>query len=449
MNRLKLDFSLNTSTERKEFLDNYLEKSYFKTTPLSYEELEMCGNYILWGKDADGKNSVQRKEIQIDTKAKIWDTQEVDSLDALMETPTFNENLIIGPSEARIKKPKLNFSREEALNNSSPEFQKIFNNLFIEIDELDYLISQYEFIHNKRKLPPRVELIERISEEKRQLLNEKATHLNQFQYLKKRHLLVELRRQQYTLKDSIKETLIFDTIKPAEISPLYPTFEVEIPVFPLGVKGDNLLSKLIFFNKDNLNIDLAEEELKVISNFIWDKEEQEKNKQQFYFDFTEKEHVYELFNLFFDLEDSAATIDMPESTLGDLLKTLKYYIELAEFNEVQKEILNLKIKKVKNQEIAKHINQKYNKSYTSNYISTIFRQKIIEQINEAARYHKRIIQNIFFKEEFKKCTSCGVLYLKDSHNFVKKSKAKDGFTNRCKKCDSIARKKIKEAKAHG
>lgn len=63
--RLKLDFTLTTTEEREAFIEEYTRELTF--TPTS-EELEMMGNYILWGKDSDGKSSVQRKEIQISTR---------------------------------------------------------------------------------------------------------------------------------------------------------------------------------------------------------------------------------------------------------------------------------------------------------------------------------------------------------------------------------------------
>ena len=73
-----------------------------------------------------------------------------------------------------------------------------------------------------------------------------------------------------------------------------------------------------------------------------------------------------------ELEDSIEELPV-ESNLKKLLDTLRYYIELTDLTEVQKEILDLKINKVKNQNIADFVNKKYGKSYTANYISTIFR----------------------------------------------------------------------------
>ena len=102
-----------------------------------------------------------------------------------------------------------------------------------------------------------------------------------------------------------------------------------------------------------------------------------------------------------------------------LIRTLFYYLDFAEITEVQKEILDLKIKKIKNQDIANKINKKFGKSYTANYISTIFRQKIIPKINAAAAFHKKIVSNLFFEEEFKKCSCCGVYLLRDPEIFVR------------------------------
>jgi hypothetical protein len=73
----------------------------------------------------------------------------------------------------------------------------------------------------------------------------------------------------------------------------------------------------------------------------------------------------------------------------------------------------------------------------------IYRQKIIPAIIEAVQYHLRVCENLFFPEEFKECNTCGRLLLRDSYNFVRKSRSKDGFTNRCKRCDKADRERKK------
>lgn len=144
--------------------------------------------------------------------------------------------------------------------------------------------------------------------------------------------------------------------------------------------------------------------------------------------------------MFFDLDGAAANAEL-ESSLPELLATLDYYIQQANLTDIQQEILDMKMRKVKNVDIAAEVNKKWGKTYTANYISTIFRQRIIPKINEAAKYHEKIISNIFFEEEFKACSSCGRVLLRDTTNFTRKARSKDGLTSRCKECEKKARQK--------
>ena len=74
MDKLNLNFELEMASERSEFL-----KDYLKDKNLSATNLETCANYLLFGKDEDGKNPVQRKELQIQTKRKTWDKNKADA----------------------------------------------------------------------------------------------------------------------------------------------------------------------------------------------------------------------------------------------------------------------------------------------------------------------------------------------------------------------------------
>jgi hypothetical protein len=71
-------------------------------------------DYLLWGKDADGKNGRQQG-LELKSKHGTWDESPVESLDMLMEQPTFSETQLspLGSTQYRVKKEK--FSREEAL----------------------------------------------------------------------------------------------------------------------------------------------------------------------------------------------------------------------------------------------------------------------------------------------------------------------------------------------
>ena len=448
MNRLKLDWALSTSTERNDFVQQYIKQDTFVSRPLTSDELETIANYILWGKNENNKNLDQEGFIELPRKNSTWSSQNVESLDELSESPTFNETSIYSlNSKLPIKKSRETFPRQETLKTAPPHLIDVYKSLWNEIDKTELTINYYELLHEKRTKEPRAELLNSLSEEEREYCAARAKTLNQFKYLKLRHLLVELRREQYTLKDSFSTQILPHSTQPVqEEEPL--AFDADIPVYPLGVQCALPTSALIFQPFTQLiPSNFTENQLSDISNYYWTKKSDQKLDSRS-IHFTDLETVYQLFLLLEDFEDE---IPSTLSTTPNLLNTLKFYIQEADLTEPQREILDLKIKKEKNQDIAIYINKKYGKSYTANYISTIFRQKIIPTINETAAYHEKIIQNLFFKEEFKTCIKCGRTLLRDPINFVRKSRAKDGLSNRCKCCDKKDReeKKIKEVEKNG
>ena len=442
-NRLHLDFSIPGTIERKDFVDQYVQRPEFILKPLTPEELETIANYILWGKDPDGQSLVQKGDISIETRNKTWQRDDTESLDAMMESPTFNEASLRKPTEARTRIAREVFDRQKALEECPEHMRAVFEDLFDRIDRLEMSIHFYEFAHGKRKEPPRTALTKRFSEAEVDAARAIAEKWNQFKYLKQRHLIVELRREQFTLRDNYVEKHVRHTPPEPDLDPVNLDFEAEIPVFPLGLVGAPF-SELVFKQVDDLNpTTYTEEELDVLTRHYWNKKEQ--SRPQLFFDFGELEHVYELFGQLVELEEELDALPL-ESNLGKLIATLKYYIALTDLTEAHQEILDLKINKQKNQDIADIINKKYGKSYTANYISTIFRQKIIPRINETANFHALIIENMCFEENFKKCHGCGKWLLIDAENFVRKSRSKDGFSTKCKKCDRADRERKKVTK---
>lgn len=397
-------------------------------------------DYILWGKDKDGKNGKQQG-LGLKSKHGTWDDSPVESLDALMEQPTFNEAALsaLGTTQFRTKKEV--FSREEALAEASPTVQQSFLNLFSEIDRLDFLTSQYDLNHGKRTKPIRTELIRRFTPEEIATMQEKVAHWNQYKYLKMRHQLVELRREQYTLRDSYRKIIFSQTSDDFAETPTID-LDVNVEVLPLGLHYNDGISLEVFRAWRELDPEkISQEDLSLISDLYWKKmgfAPPTFATTQTYIDFRELEHVYHLLNYLSELRDAEKEADM-SSNLSSLLRTLQFYVEHSDLTDIQREILDMKLNKKKNTDIAWDINKKYGKTYTPNYISTIFRQRIIPRINEAAKMHEEIIANIFFPENFKACSTCGEIKLRCPENFTRKSRANDGFSARCKKCEKIAR----------
>ena len=437
-NRLKLDFSLQTNIERKEFLEKYLQSEMFQKREPDEDELATMADYLLWGKDPVTGLNGKQSGLDLKSKRGTWDDSPVESLDALMEQPTFNESALSTLGSTQFRTKKETFSREEALAEASPTVRESFLNLFHEIDRLDFMIEQYELNHGKRTKEIRQSLIKQFDEEALRRMREAVTHWNQYKYLKMRHELVELRREQYTLRDSYKKIMFtqptddYTEHEPAE-------FDVNVDVLPLGLHYGDGISLQVFRAWRELDPEQIHDiDLRLISELYWKKEQFAPSTSQTYIDFRELEHVYQLLNYLCELKDAEKEVDM-SSNLSSLLRTLHFYIDHAELTDIQREILDMKLNKKKNTDIAWDINHKYGKSYTPNYISTIFRQRIIPRINEAAVLHKEIISNIFFPENFKRCSCCGVIKLRCPENFTRKSRANDGYAPRCKVCEKKAR----------
>ena len=433
MNRLKLDFTLETALERSQFINTYI----VQFPDLTNSEAETIANYLLWGKDSNGKPV--GNDLNLETK---WSREEntPDSLDAVLEQPGASHIVVKDLNNATVyRKPRTVFDRAQTRKDAPSYLLSTFENLWHLIDEIDLEINFYEERTGKRDKPPREELLKRFTNEEIELIRARSQKLNQYGYLKRRHQLIDLRREQFTIRDSYQSTfnLTQSIFAPTSNSTV---FDCDVPVLPLGLI-DEPVGKLIF----QLNFDPGaynEQQLQSISKLVWSKREVDSSTA---FDFRNLEAVYQLYLFKIDLLDQIERNKLSskvEPNQESLLQTLDFYEQLADLSDLQLEILRLKEKKTKNQDIADYINKKYGKSYTANYISTIFRQKIIVKINEAAELHRDTVENCFFPENFKRCAECGRILLLDGRNWVRKSRSKDGFQNKCKKCEKKGRNKV-------
>ena len=430
-NRLQLNFQLESAADRTAFVQEYLAALPFTPTA---DELETISNYILWGKNEKGKNAQQDKDVEL----KRWAADPVESLDALLELPGFNESSLKTLKAPAAKVSRVVFDREYALNHAPEWLRGTYEELFNQIDTIELMLNYYELWTGKRKLPPRASLLHRFSAAEAQDLNERALRLSQYKYLKMKHLLVELRAQQYSYQDTFSTKIMQHA---AAIEPLLMEEKIwigeDVQVRPIGLKTDTPLSDKIF-GEPSPSI-FTPEELKEINTLLW-----QKPNSSLILDFTKEDHLLNLFCARLDLQDTEQE-DPHEiySPAASILKTLQYYEDRANLSPLQKDLLTLKLEHKPNAEIASFLNKKYDKSYNDNYISTIFHQKIIPSVAAAARDHREVMENIFFPENFKKCRDCGRELLLSSANFVRQKKSSDGFSPRCKACEKKKRSKYK------
>lgn len=433
-NRLKLKFDLETAQERAQFIETYI----VQFPDLTSTEASTIADYLLWGKGEDG--TPIGKDTGLETR---WTKQnEAESLDAVLENPALSNAQLYTLNDAVVlKKSRDVFDRDEA-RQEAPEFLRTtFEELWKTIDEIELEINFYEERIGKRDKPPRDELLKRFNDEEVELIRARSQKLNQYGYLKLRGRIRELRTEQFTIRDSYRSTFNITQSTYSSKNKSF-VFDCDVEVLPLGIK-EGAVGELIF----DINFDpraLNEQQLRLISDLVWKK----KNwKGTEFFDFRDLTSVYQLYLFKEEFDDRLEQIKVDhviENNLEKLLDTLAFYEEIADLTDIQREILRFKEQKKKNADIAEYINKKYGKSYTANYISTIFKQKIIVKINEAAKLHQDTIENCFFKENFKQCSECGRILLLDGRNWVKKTRSKDGFQNKCKRCERETRKKKKE-----
>lgn len=429
--KLDLDFSIGSSDDRAKFVSKYL-KSVDPTT-LTDTNLELIGTYILWGKDSDGFNAKQKKLVQLKSKYSTWDHLEIASLDQLQENPTFNEAELRPITDTPLIKRKASFSRTEARQFAPPEILSELEKLWREIDRIELGINYWEIEHKKRTKPPREALLKRFSSEEAESIRRAALKLNQYSYLKQRHLLVVKRTEQYSYQNSWTRHIQKRDSIPVPEHQVTPIFGDNVDVLPAGFKTESALSKKIFPEAGWPIPNFEDEELRRLSDILWTKSSTPR-----YLDFSDEKNVAAFLKVFedihFDLED------LPfESTMREVFDTFEWYVERAGLTDTQKEILDMKIRHEVNDKIAEVVNQKYQKSYGSNYISTIFHKRIVPAIVNAARLHREILENCAFPENFKKCKDCGQILLISPELFMRKSQSKDGFSHYCKKCDKIRR----------
>ena len=326
MNRLKLDWALSTTTERNEFVQQYIQQTAFISRPLTSDELETIANYILWGKNEEGLSIDQEGLVELPRKNSTWSTQNVESLDELSESPTFNESAIYSlNSKTPTKKVREVFSRENALKNAPAHLISTYKSLWKEIDKTELTINYYELLHEKRTKEPRAELLNSLTEEERVQCANRAKSLNQFKYLKLRHLLVELRREQYTLKDSFSEQVQLHIPNGYQEENTL-IFDADVPVYPLGALNNKPVHQLIFKPfSDLIPQNFSKEDLQLISNFFWSKKS-DKLMDSRRIDFSDLETVYQIFLMLEDMEENFNPDDV-FSTTQELINTLQFYIK--------------------------------------------------------------------------------------------------------------------------
>lgn len=123
---------------------------------------------------------------------------------------------------------------------------------------------------------------------------------------------------------------------------------------------------------------------------------------------------------------------------GDMWYLMESFEEISDVAlkdfPIYTRIVELKIDKQTNVEIQKILQKEFNTTYSIEYISNLWRNKIPRLISQVAREQFINWWYKYYNLPMKKCTKCG--QIKPAHNdfFSKNKTSKDHFYSICKKC---------------
>lgn len=314
----------------------------------------------------------------------------------MMESPTFDESqLKKSPVHYKKVKPEIDKNKAEKV----PGMQELWNGIEQFKQQLDSL---------------------------KQIKNPSPKQRRQIYLLN--HHLIQLRKQQYYLMDSCYPTFLGQKNK-GEYHGSIVDEQMNYPVLPRGVmstKDDRFFCnpRLVKGIKQDFNV-VSDEEI-----------EKWKKMGRPFFDFRDRDQVYQLILHYNEILDYVHLI--PDSPLHNLLWTLDFYIDKAHLSEQQRLIVEGKKMRLQNREIVEMLRKKLGIGHQENYISTIW-NRCVMLIAEAAElnYDEWLCKD--FDKAWKTCSCCKKELLRDARNFVRKNKASDGLTGRCKQCDKIVR----------
>ena len=547
--KIQLDFSKSTLAERLEVANRYAHSN------LSAKNCKHIADYILWSRDENGTCISKNEDFELSSK---WSASQPDSMEAIMEQegtpPNFHAIGEIPPTLVRKQK----FSRAEALASPlAPHFKALFE----EIDRLDVLIS---FAMGKE---PREELVNRIEPSCLFALRAKAAKLSPKELQRARHDLVDLRTEQYELRDSYKpqlrnakQPLGKVELAPLEIEPLglwaEPTTTLgkflwaDEPIPPANEEDRRRLAQALKrllartckqtckqdtrqaptqeglqdglherevenlsnatartckqMSKQNTSLQensnkTHEREVKIGSNATARSSRQhtKPNKIEEHSCQTEAGlHEREVENLSHNsdglqqravenscqtderavenscqieagLHERAVTFDLRdpnswlqllpyyntiynakleaeerhdiESEAPSLWNTIQYYFDRALMQAEYRLIVEMKSENWRNEDINNELRRRNLKTFSVNYISTIYKKRIPKLLAQAVEAHYELALALDQPDEWKRCSKCGKLLHLDSNHFRRLGKSKDGFVGSCKQCDKKKR----------
>ncbi len=408
--RYSLDFSIERDTARCQAIKEILDSLETDPTPT---ELEQMASYILYGKDENGQNAIQRNETtDKDKRYKSYKTKDdkVQSLDEIMEAPGFDEQQMRSAYKRDsyiVPKPTI----------ARPKYDKHTGEMIDPGDSnIPGMIEQWEIIDRWQRMLD-------IAQGKIAPTENDTIISNSYRIYQLKHNLIDIRKHQYYLKDSAKPTIHFQNLDHPK-----PQF--------YDWSGDSFY----WISEEEWRDKIAHAYTNRISHDIKDYERREDGMIkwvvcQHTFDWENYLHVRALLNNYYLLYDA---LKEKLDTYGrTLLWDFDRYVSLCGFTELRLFFIEQRKQGIAYEDILEEMRARYAIDYSPNYLVFVVSNEIPKRIAQVAKM-MRMEQDTPIENK-KKCIHCGKLLPKDPLFFSRNNAHKDGLSSTCKECDRVNR----------
>ena len=408
-----LDYGIERDTDRTTAVADILDHMDKDPNPT---DLEQMASYILYGKDENGLNAVQRGETT-DGNKRYGSYKKTDdkllSLDELLDNPLIDQTQLKSPHERdhyikkkpTIMRPKYNKKTGELIDPGDSDIP-FMTDLWDSIDRMERWIQQLE-----GKLDPDEDTL--IFEDN-------------YRLYKLKHTLIDLRRHQYYLKDVYRPTLHFMAIDHPKAQ-FYDWCGDSFYWMPYSKWEKRVNNSLLH----SVSKDIKDYETRGEGDML----EVKWVVRRHTFDWENPIHVRALINNLDMLKDQLNTkLDTYGRTL---IWDFERYRQLANFTPLREFLLDKKIDHIPYDQILEDLQIEFGIVYNKNHLCSIFSQEIPEKIADTAKKERLLIDTP--PDQMKTCFKCGKQLPRDILFFSRNRSRKDGFSSNCKECEKIMR----------
>ena len=410
--KYSLDFSIQRDSDRLRAVQEILDT--MDTDPTA-TELEQMASYILYGKDENGQNSIQRNEtIDKDKRYKSYKTKDdkVQSLDEIMEAPGFDEQQVRSAYKRdSYTAPKPTINR--------PKFDKDGNMIDPGDSDVPLMREQWEIIDRwqhmldvaQGKVPPQ----------------ENDTIISDpYRIYQLKHNLIDIRKHQYYLKDSAKPTLHFQNLDHPK-----PQFYDWCGDSFYWISRNEWQRRVDHSYTSRISRNLADYETRGEGDNL----EVKWVVCEHTFDWENPKHVRALLNHYHNLHE---TMYDKLNTYGcTLLWDFDRYVSMCDFSELRFFLIELRKAGLAYDDMLEEMQSKYGMEYSPNYLVSVVSTEIP---NKIAKTIKKIrLEEETPPEQRKTCIHCGKTLPAHPLFFSRNNSHKDGLSNTCKECDRASR----------